>query len=56
MTLDEKREALLFVRTRVTLHPAATHGKAVDTRVTVDSSSTTRQLSGRLHPPDDLTR
>jgi DNA invertase Pin-like site-specific DNA recombinase len=36
MTLDERREALLFVRARVTLHPAATHGKALDNRVTVD--------------------
>ncbi|MGH9214052.1 MAG: recombinase family protein [Acidimicrobiales bacterium] len=36
MTLDEHRQALLFVRTKVTLWPAATHGKTLDNRVTVD--------------------
>lgn len=36
MTLDEHRQALLFVRTKVTLWPAATHGKALDNRVTVE--------------------
>ncbi|MGH9247276.1 MAG: recombinase family protein [Acidimicrobiales bacterium] len=36
MTLDERRQALLFVRTRVTMHPAGTHGKALHKRVTVE--------------------
>jgi DNA invertase Pin-like site-specific DNA recombinase len=36
MTLDEKREALLFARTRVTLYPAATHGNALGDRVKVE--------------------
>jgi hypothetical protein len=36
MTLDERRQALLFVRTKVTLWPAATHGKALDNRVTIE--------------------
>lgn len=36
MTLDERRQALRFVRTRVTLHPAGTHGKALDRRVTIE--------------------
>jgi hypothetical protein len=36
MTLDERRQALLFARTKVTLWPAATHGKALTNRVTVE--------------------
>jgi hypothetical protein len=36
MTLDERRQALRFVRTRVTLYPSGTHGKALDRRVTVE--------------------
>jgi hypothetical protein len=36
MTLDERRQALLFARTKVTLHPVGTHGKALDRRVTVE--------------------
>jgi hypothetical protein len=34
-TLDEKRQALQFARTHVTLQPASTHGKPLKDRVTV---------------------
>jgi hypothetical protein len=36
MTLDERRQALLFARIKVTLWPVATHGKTLDRRVTVE--------------------
>jgi hypothetical protein len=36
MTLDERRQALIFARTRVTLWPTATHSKALDRRVTIE--------------------
>jgi hypothetical protein len=35
VTLDAKRQALVFARTRVRLYPAGTHGRALDKRVTV---------------------